>query len=503
MGNILHENSGPTLLESIAIDSPEVLSQIMSLYSAKVDISIPEALLEQLISRFNQHLHPQLSPEDIAHRDFIMTKSYTIHIDDLLFAYERLFHVLNKDLLAEKKPIPVKDNYFEHQESKVSGNICDPFYDAHFNIERNVCGSPLSMFNAVINKNELNCYIDNLRLDNVEVVVDARHLSNPEKSTQLVINEFSRDGANINKGNFFVSCNYSSEKQLGKHLWIFPDRPRISFIKLPGRFKNYLKDDGSMQLFEWIESEYGCGQDCACDANESSVDQRCFSMMNDLMNKSESACHKATIEKIVRRMETMYVTGDMTREIELRYENQLHGTRIIKSNIVLKARTRGLTEELNIKKLKTLVETEYENYGHKVDLRLPPGEKFIFSVFYDHAKMRNSNSGKDNFTVFQLYAHRPSSVTGEDKFESFLDIANSENPRNRFVLKIDELKRYNGKGLYAIELFNYGKKFEYHFQVLEAESERIITLPEWIRSNMPQNDSLPEYIQIHNRIKNS
>jgi hypothetical protein len=267
-------------------------------------------------------------------------------------------------------------------------------------------------------------------------------------------------------------------------VWLFPNRKRLFFNRFPGLFKKYLQDSGSdtMPLFEWIEKTSDRDIDAMrleelAEHPEHVIDDS--SVIADIMRRSETHHYSRTVNQI------------------------LQGGTLTKPNRHLMMRSHRSLVELDTEKLKRFVVQSY--LGSEINVRYVNDEKLRFSILYDQHQSSCTDPDKKEYSVFQLYVHRPSSTTEGEKFESFLEIVNTRNSENKYTLKIDELKRYNGRGLYAIETFTYGNKVEHHLQVVEASHDVMIDLNRMIRDIVKKNGyrSAPDYIHIWNKIKSA
>jgi len=499
MGTIIQETEDYTLLEKLAREAPEIIDEFEPLFIEKVDIHIPEVLLLDKISDFNAKLGFNLGIDAISSRESRKVNSFLLKLDELLDLYKQEWSLSRKnipDILMRT----VKNG---------DGIRSAPSFIANFNIVsgHNDVNRLFSVFDAVINR-EASYGNGSYGLQKLEGIVDVRDLSNKNRFTQLTINEISREKDDDEIGHYLVSCKNSISERVGHHVWLFPNKKRSLFRQIPGLFKQYILKNKSkvVPLFEWLETvcerdfskanldELGKYPERVCDDTE---------MIGKIMSRSEARHYKETIGEILQRIETMYVPKDIARDIEIDPANDLQGESIVLPNVDLDERSFGLIKELDIKKLKDCIGKNYR--GEEFNNRFTDNGDLKFSELYYKDKSGCKDPQKREYSVFQLYVHRHSSSFEGEKFESFLEVLNTHNPDNRFVLKIEELRKYGARGVYAVELFTNGNKIEHHLQVIEADRDVAIDLPRSVREILRQNGykSAPEYIHIYNKLKSS
>jgi len=575
MGNILTEDAGPTKLEEISIRHRRIAEEAKLFLNPDWSLPPTEKTRSVINPNWNLRLsgylsalylreflesHPNITIDDIAVKDgenryFLSPK--------VLPKYADRFYMRNHQLMPGEKPQPILDNIFAPCEG--SGDI-EQTFSASYSAMTNSRGSKVGIFVGTANTNHHFRVNGEERLF-VEMVVDIRNLDNPAKFNLLHATEFSRNETDEDKGHFDVSFVNNTD-QFEYHRWFLPNKKRKpslkkkalnlsgktlnmyetpiggeSMIELPGAFKSYITGDRShsnnfvedknpKQIFEWINSNYRCGAYSRCIHAEEEGHENvctCSRMLDEVLERPESKAQREAIDILVKRMERMSITADIERDVDARYRSHpLYDIivwpdedRVSKGGVLIKA--------LNVGKFESLVKDAYDEYFMKTDYEYAPDGQRLFSVFYDHIRTKSRNPRTNEFGVFQLYVHRPSStlpekkilgfVVDDYKFEAYLHIVsvdrgkdrdadtdnnqNANHNRYSFIIKINELERYdNGRGSYTIELFNYANMSEYHFQNLEADHDVMITLPKLIRDNMPHNLHLPEYIDIYTQITN-
>jgi len=509
MGNILHETLEKTLIERLAEENPEIFFKFSPLFSEKIDVYVPLILLEGIVYNLNQRLYPGHTVSAIAsreERDGTHSKQSDNSNANYLLKLDRLIDLYSKRWMVTAEPFA---DILMEDIMKINGQISQASYFSDFNNVRRIPNGPLAfnVFSALINR-EASDSIGESGFQKMEGVVYVRDKDNPKRFTQLVVNEISRDAENSDVGHFLVSCKNSISDQLSHHVWLFPNRKRLFFNRFPGLFKKYLQDSGSdtMPLFEWIEKTSDRDIDAMrleelAEHPEHVIDDS--SVIADIMRRSETHHYSRTVNQINRRIGTIFLPADISREVEKAYSSILQGGTLTKPNRHLMMRSHRSLVELDTEKLKRFVVQSY--LGSEINVRYVNDEKLRFSILYDQHQSSCTDPDKKEYSVFQLYVHRPSSTTEGEKFESFLEIVNTRNSENKYTLKIDELKRYNGRGLYAIETFTYGNKVEHHLQVVEASHDVMIDLNRMIRDIVKKNGyrSAPDYIHIWNKIKSA
>jgi len=492
MSNILSDTQEATLLERLVDENPGLAKKFQPLFSEKVDIYIPQSILEDVVASFSSRSSTTIRTGSIASRE-CKGNNYLLKIDNLIGLY-------NQAWMKEQ----IIDMFVHEIVDPITGAKTRLSYIADFDVVVNPVDpdSSYQVFSALINREA------SFGFQKVEGIVYIKDSKNPKRFTQLVINEISRDEKDGDLGHYLVSCKNSLNDQLSHHVWLFPNMNRFQFLRLPGLFKDYVMSSGEsdMPLFEWIEK--------TCNKNMEDAELEKLaeypdnvrddsSTITEIMNRAETTHYKTTIGQINRRIGTMFIPADIARRVGNDYPFQ--GQNIILPNKSLRLRTCGQIVELDIPRLKACVAQRYESdfHNNETNLRCMDDGKLKFSVLYDVHASRCEDPKKRQYSVLQLYVHRPSSTIEGEKFESYLDITNTQNPENRFTIKIDELQRYNGMGLYAVETFLFGKKLEHHLQIVEAKHDVMIDLDRVIRATVVRNGyvSAPEYHHIWKRIK--
>lgn len=485
MRSIFNEKLEETFLEKLAQEIPEILSKFAILFDEKIDLYVPKVLLEDKIEDFNAKLGLNLDIDSIAYCDSQKKDSFLLNIEAIMGFYGQEWSL--KHGAIEDKLIREIVNKKEVKSS--------PSYHAHFDVMNDFI-----LYNATINR-EASFGIKKLGFQKNEGIVYARSIKNPSMFTQITFSEIWRDKENSSIGHYLVSCKNSTSDELNHHLWFFPNRSRLKMNAFYALFEGYLmdNDENKKPIFEYAEAM--CERDIS-DANinllakqpELVVDNS--RLIDAIMNQRPSEHYRETIENIMARIETMFVPKDIAEEIESQYRWQLGDQKITLPNASLSERSFGLIEELDVRKVKQLMAGQY--LGEKLDFMQHDNYgKLKFSQIYDENKT-------GEYSIYQLYVHRPSSFIEGEKFEAFLEIQNKNNPKNKFIFKIDELKKYNGRGIYTVELFTYGNKMEHHQQVIEADHDIAIDLPRYIRENILEENgykSAPEFKHIYNRLK--
>lgn len=496
MSIILQETKKRTFLETLATDYPEMSEEFKPLFTEKIELYMPEIILERIVSDFSEELHKKISVSDIAHCDYLKKNNVLLNLDALLELYYERW------ILKKKKK---KDSIFEEFEN-ADGVRSMPSYMASYEEipSKSKETGPFSAYLGIINRDAL--YANGrLGLQKLEAIVDFRDKKNPSRFTQFTINEISREKEDPTVGHFLVSLKNSISDRLGHHVWLFPNRKRYQFLGLPGKLRDYINSaqENIPPLFEWVEQCCDKEEHCSLDdiGMHPEIVNDNTTLIHDILQRKEAAQYALTIEEIRERIATIYVPKDILREIESYHIRDLHSKQLIVNNKDLFEKSRGLICELNVDVLRSLNKKAYA--GRENNIRYSKEGTLRFSELYYVGHSPCKDEMKSEYSVFQIYVHRPSTIIEQEKFEVYLEVANTKNNLNSFVLKIEELERRQEIGTYAVELLTLGNKVEHHIQVLNSSHDLAINLPRKIRELLKENGyfSAPEYKHIYDYLK--
>lgn len=470
------------LLDRLNRVSPE-LSVMFTNLRRRFVVLAPQSCLEEKLKDFEKHID-FFSENDLDSSLVIDSEYVRVNGSGVRVKLSPLVELYRAELIALDEST-IRDNI-------VIENPNDPAkresYSARFSLAESGDGLVFSVLSALFNESG---YPQKL-----SGIIDVRDTQDDHRFARLLIKEISRNPDDLKLGDFRVVYKYSSDNSLGCHYYLLPNRPRMKFNIVSGRFEREICSNldeldlanlsvnlNHLPSIEKIEAL--CG---VTDNNEDNS-----SDIKRVLDLADCAYYKKTIEDIIVGIDSFIIPTVYIGELERSFGNISATESICNPNDQLRIATNGQMSDLNIELLKGKNQEVYRTlFGSRFNFRFPTEHDYRLSnLYYEECGYR----------VFQIYVHDEDLRSGT--FQTFLEVENLSDPKNRFVLKIKEVQAtIDETSLFSFEMLVYGKFLEYHNVMLDANRSLVEDLPRKLRDILTSNnyDSVPRYSSIHRMI---